>query len=104
MSHKLQPCDIAVFAPLKTVYRIARIKEMMLQLEEMKARTTTISKEAQESKQKKDGAVALAAQLEAEVQEAKNRISAAAFQESEESETKVKKRTATLLGTVGCYV
>ncbi|KAK3614482.1 hypothetical protein LTR22_027765 [Elasticomyces elasticus] len=71
----------------------------MSQLEERKTRKTMIFKEAQELQHKKEEAVALAMQLEADVQEAKKRMNAAS-QEAEEFENEVKKRTAILLGSV----
>ncbi|KAK3618627.1 hypothetical protein LTR22_026311, partial [Elasticomyces elasticus] len=66
---------------------VGRIREMMLQLEARKTRKTTISKEAQELQQKKEDAVAVVVQLEAEVQEARKRVSAAS-QEAEELKMK----------------
>ncbi|KAK5711314.1 hypothetical protein LTR17_018485 [Elasticomyces elasticus] len=78
---------------------VGRIREMMSQLEERKTRKTTIYKEAQELEQKKEEAVAVVVQLEAEVQEARKRTSAAS-QEAEKVENEVKKRTAILLGSV----
>ncbi|KAK4901052.1 hypothetical protein LTR49_027345 [Elasticomyces elasticus] len=78
---------------------VGRIREMMSQLEERKTKKTTIFEEAQELQQKKEEAVALAVQLEADVQEARKRMSAAS-QEAEEFENEVKKRTAGLLGSV----
>ncbi|KAK5705819.1 GTP-binding protein Rho1 [Elasticomyces elasticus] len=77
---------------------VGRIREMMSQLEERKTRKTTIFKEAQELQQKKEEAVAVAVQLEADVQEARKRMNAAS-QEAEEFENEVKKRTAMLLGS-----
>ncbi|KAK5673910.1 hypothetical protein LTS10_013316 [Elasticomyces elasticus] len=71
----------------------------MSQLEERKTRKTTISREAQELQQKKEEAVDVAVQLEAELQEAMKRMSAAS-QEDEEFENEVKQRTAILLGSV----
>ncbi|KAK3615676.1 hypothetical protein LTR56_026451 [Elasticomyces elasticus] len=77
---------------------VGRIREMMSQLEERKTRKTRIFKEAQELQHKKEEAVALAVQLEADVQEARKRVNAAS-QEAEEFENEVKKRTAILLGS-----
>ncbi|KAK3614553.1 hypothetical protein LTR56_027176 [Elasticomyces elasticus] len=78
---------------------VGRIREMMSQLEERKTRKTRIFKEAQELQHKKEEAVAVAVQLEADVQEARKRMNAAS-QEAEEFENEVKKRTAILLGSV----
>ncbi|KAK3626685.1 hypothetical protein LTR22_023070, partial [Elasticomyces elasticus] len=78
---------------------VGRIREMMSQLEGRKTRKTTIFKEAQELQQKKEEAVAVTVQLEADVQEARKRMNAAS-QEAEEFENEVKKRTAILLGSV----
>ncbi|KAK5673986.1 hypothetical protein LTS10_013245 [Elasticomyces elasticus] len=70
----------------------------MSQLKERKTRKTTISKEAQELQRKKEAA-AVAVQLEADVHEARKRMSAAS-QEAEEFDDEVKKRTAILLGSM----
>ncbi|KAK4888688.1 hypothetical protein LTR49_028832, partial [Elasticomyces elasticus] len=77
---------------------VGRIREVMSQLEERKTRKTRIFKEAQELQQKKEEAVAVAVQLEADVQEAGKRMNAAS-QEAEEFENEVKKRTVILLGS-----
>ncbi|KAK3615723.1 hypothetical protein LTR22_027327, partial [Elasticomyces elasticus] len=78
---------------------VGRIREMMSELEERKTRKTRILKEAQELQQKKEEAVAVVVQLEAESQEARKRMSAAS-QEADEFEDEVKNRTAILLGSV----